>query len=85
MEKVARLKRALNLTPLLQIVERFPENTNFAYICQLTKFGALMHCGSKDYSKMHPALYTNTHHDVKDLENHKMVKNKNPEYLENRT
>ena len=51
----------------------------------MTKFGALMHCGSKGYSKMHPALYTNTHHDVKDLENHKMVKNKNPEYLENRT
>ena len=42
----------------------------------MAKFDDLMSCGSKDiYSKMHPVSCTNIHHDVKDLVNHKMVKN----------
>ena len=34
---------------------------------------------------MHPVSCTNSHHDVTDLVNHGMVKNKEREYLENRT
>ena len=35
---------------------------------------------------MHPVSYTNTHHDITDLINHRMVKNtKKLEYLENET
>ena len=46
------------------------------YIYQLTKFGDLMSCGSKDiYSKMYPVSRTNTHHGVIDLVNHGMFKN----------
>ena len=45
------------------------------YIYQLTKFGNLMSCGSKDiHSKMHPVTCTNTRHDVTDFVNHGMVK-----------
>ena len=32
-------------------------------------------CGSKDYSKMHPVLCTDTDHDVTDLVNYEMFKN----------
>ena len=36
-----------------------------------------MSCGSKDIkSKLHPVSCNNTHHDVTDLVNHGMVKNK---------
>ena len=31
---------------------------------------------------MHPISCTNTHHDVTDLANHEMIKNKKLEYLE---
>ena len=34
---------------------------------------------------MHPVSFTNTHHDITDLVNHEMVKNKKLEYLENGT
>ena len=41
------------------------EKTILAYIYQLTKFGGLMACGSKDilYSKMHPVSCTNIDQD----------------------
>ena len=41
------------------------------YIYQMAKFGVVQ----KIYSKMHPILFTNTHHDVTDLLNHGMLKN----------
>ena len=44
-----------------------------AYICQLAKFGGFMICGSKGIFKNAPC--TNTHRDVTDLVNHRMVKN----------
>ena len=55
------------------------------YVYQLVKFGDLMNCGSKDISKMHPVTCTDTHHDVKDLENYWMFKMQKLEYLENGT
>ena len=42
-----------------------------AYIYQLTKFGDLMSCGSKE----HFVSCTNTHHDVTDFVNLGIVKN----------
>ena len=33
-----------------------------------------MSCRSKMYSKMHPDSCTNTHHDVRDLVNHELIK-----------
>ena len=41
----------------------------------MVKFGDLMKCGSKDYSKMHPVPFTFIHHDVIDLVNQEMDKN----------
>ena len=55
--------------------KRFQKNIALAYIYQLTKFGGLMSCGSKDILKIHPVLCTNTHHDVTDLVNHERVEN----------
>ena len=45
-------------------------------ICNLAKFGDLMTCGSNImYSNTHLVSCTNTHHDVTDLVNHRMIKN----------
>ena len=55
--------------------KRFLKITALACIYQLTKFGDLMSCDSKDIFKMHPVSCTNTRHDVTDLVNHGMVKN----------
>ena len=64
------MQRAWNLSPVLQIVQEIPEKY-CPSLYLLTKFGGLINCGSK----MYPASYTNTHHDVTNLVNHKMVKN----------
>ena len=45
------------------------------YIYQLDKFGDVMSCGSKDYSKMHPVSCTKIHRDVTNLVNQGMVEN----------
>ena len=50
---------------------------DLAYIYQMTKFGDLMSCVSKDIVKNAPCLthvLINTHHDVIDLSNHGMVR-----------
>ena len=44
-------------------------------IYQLAKFGDLMSCSSKIYSKVHTVSCTNTHRDVTGFVNHGMVKN----------
>ena len=74
MEPAATLKRAWNLPLVLKLFKWPVKIIAHAYIYQLAEFGDLMSCGSKIYSKMHPVLCTNTHHDVTDLVNHVMVK-----------
>ena len=61
-----------NVTPVLQIVQRFLEIIALVYIYQLAKFGDFTSCGSKD---MHPVSCTNTRHDVTDSVNHRMIIN----------
>ena len=51
--------------------KRFQKNIALAYDYQLTKFGGLISCGSKDIFKNAPCLM----YDVTDLVNHRMVKN----------
>ena len=85
LEQVAKLKRIWNLAPVLQVVQKFPENYCLAYINQLPKFSDLISCRSKEFSKMHLVSCTNTHHDVTDLVNHEMVKTQKLEYLANET
>ena len=41
----------------------------------MAKFGDLISCGSKDIFKNAPVSCTNTHHEVRDLVNHRMIKN----------
>ena len=53
----------------------FPKIIVLVYNYLLTKFGDLMSCGSKDNSEMHPVSCFNTHHDVTELVNHRMVEN----------
>ena len=64
--QVAELKRTWNLAPLLQIVQKIPENYCACLdLYQSTKFGDLMGCGSK----IQPVSCTNIHYDVTDLVN----------------
>ena len=74
LDQVAELKRAWNLAPVLQI-QKIPENIAHAFIYQLTQYGRLMSCGSKDIFKNAPCLCSNTHRDITDLVNYAMVKN----------
>ena len=55
LDQVAKLKRAWNLAPVLQI-QKIPENIAHAFIYQLTQYGRLMSCGSKDIFKNAPCL-----------------------------
>ena len=50
MKRVSVLKRTWNLSVVLQIVQKIPENY-YPYIYQLTKFGGSMSSGSKDVFK----------------------------------
>ena len=53
---------------------------------RLPKFDDLISCGSKDiYLKMHPVSWADTHHDVTDLLNHRMVKMQKVKHRENGT
>ena len=72
MEQVAKLKKAWNLTPVLQIVQTIPENF---CSCLHLSIGQVWWPSSKDIFKMHSVLCTNTYHDVSNLVNHGMVKN----------
>ena len=56
-------------------LKRFQKNIDLAYIYQLTNFSWWKSCGLKDISNMHPVSFTNTHHDIRDLVNHRMFKN----------
>ena len=58
LEKVAELKMAWNLDPVLQIVQQFLKIIALLNIYQLAKCGDLMRCGSKDIFKryIHPVL-----------------------------
>ena len=75
MEQVAKLKRAWNSAPVLQLFKIFQKNIALAFIYQLTKLGGLMSCGSKDKLILYIVLCANTHFDVTYLANQWMVKN----------
>ena len=55
--------------------QRFLKIIALAYICQLTKFGGLINCGSRDIVKNASCLSTNTRHDVADFVGLGIVKN----------
>ena len=42
---------------------------------QILVYNIICSCSSKDIQKMHSVLFTNTHHDVTDFVNYRMVKN----------
>ena len=46
--------RVWNLAPVLQVVQKIPQNYCLAYINQLAKFGDLTSCGSKTILKNAP-------------------------------
>ena len=75
MEQVDKLKRTWNLTPVLQIVQKIPENYFPCLYLSIGQFGDIVNCGSEDIFKNASCLMHNTHHDVKDLVNHGIVKN----------
>ena len=62
MEQVAKSKKTWNVAPVLQVVQKIPENIVLAYIYQLAKFGELRSCGSKDIFKLHLVSCTNAYH-----------------------
>ena len=64
------MKKTWNLA---LVVQKILKSIVLAYIYQLTKYGDLMSCGSKDIFKN--ISYTNSYHDFTDLVNHEMVKN----------
>ena len=69
------MRRTCNLRPVLQIIQKFPQNY---YPCLYQSIGLVWWhklCGSKD-SKMHHVLCTNSHHDITDLTNHVMENTK---------
>ena len=58
-----------------KLFKRFLKIIALVYIYQLTKFGDLMSCGSKDTVKSDLVSCTNTHHDVTDFVNLGIVEN----------
>ena len=75
LDQVAKLKRTRTLAPVLQIVQKIPENYCPCFYLSISQVWLqyLMSRGSKDIFKHAPSC-TNTHHDVTDLVNHGMVK-----------
>ena len=69
------MKKAWNLSPVLQIIQKFQKNIALVYIYQLTKFSGLMSCVQKIYSKMSHVPCPNIHHDITDLVNYRIIKN----------
>ena len=63
-------------TGILSNWSRLLKIITLTYTYQLAKFGDPMSCGSKDIFKNAPVSSNNTIHDVTDLVNHGMVKNK---------
>ena len=61
------LKRTWNVAPVLKIVQKISEI--YCLYLDLSVFGDLMSCDSKDISKMLPLSCINTHHDVTDVAN----------------
>ena len=56
LEQVTKLKRDCNLPQPPKLFKRFQKNIVLAYIYQLTKFGGLVSCDSKDIFKNTPCL-----------------------------
>ena len=75
MEQVAKLKRTWILAPVLQIVQKIPENYWPCLYLFTGQIWWLHDVVQKIYPKMYPVSCTNTHHDVTYLGNHRMVKN----------
>ena len=75
MEQVSKSKGPGNYPQSSKLFKRFLKIITLAHIYQLTKYGDLMSCGSKDIFKNAPYLVTNTHHDFTDFVNPEMVKN----------
>ena len=69
------MKRTWNLAPVLQIVQKIPENYCPCLYLSIGQVWWLNELWLKRYLKMYPVSCTNTHHDVTDLVNHGMVKN----------
>ena len=76
-EQVAKLKKTWNLTPVLQIVQKIPENYCPCLYLSVGQVWWLNEMWFKRYiySKIQLVSCTNTHHDATDLVNHGMVKN----------
>ena len=72
MEQVAKLKRAWNLAPVLQIVQNISKN----YCpCLYLSIDQVWWVNELWFKRLHTVSCTNTHHDITDLVNHGMVKN----------
>ena len=69
------MKRAWNLAPVLQIIQNFSEKYCNCLYLPIDQGWLVNELLFKTYiQKMHPTSGTNTHHDVTDLVNHRMVK-----------
>ena len=67
------MKRIWNVVPVFQIVQKIPKNCNPYFYLSIGLEWWLKELWFKRYSKMHPVLCTNTHHDVTDLVNQGVV------------
>ena len=69
------MKRSWNLAPVLQIVQKIPENYCPCLYLSIDQVWWLNELWFKRYSKMHLVSCTNTHHDITDFVDLGMVKN----------
>ena len=69
------MKRTWNLAPVLQIVQKIPENYCPCLYLSIDQVWWLNELWFKRYSKMHLVSCTNTHHDVTDFVDLGIVKN----------
>ena len=65
---------ARNLAPVFHLVQNISEKYYHCLYLSIDQVWKVNELWFKRYSKMHPVWCTNTHHDVKDLVNHGMVK-----------
>ena len=77
LEQVCKVKRTWNLAPVLQIVQKIPENYCIWSYLSIGQVWWLNELCFKRYIQncMHPFSCTNTHHDDIDFANSRMVKN----------
>ena len=70
------MKRAWNLAPVIQVIQMISEKYWRCLYLSIDQAWWVNELWLKRYSKMHSVSYTDTHHDVTDLLNHGMVKNR---------